>query len=113
MQNPVRSYRPQRVAAGLAISGVFELGPLRDTYLDEKLRLTDDEIAALSPLRQPAVQKTLAITYGTAELPPLVSDSRDLHALRATVHAPGVLIPVVGLSSVPPTWAWCRASCVP
>jgi acetyl esterase/lipase len=31
------------VAAGLAISGVFDLAPLRDTYLDEKLRLTDSE----------------------------------------------------------------------
>ena len=33
-----------RVSAGLAISGVFELGPIRDTYLNEKLQLTDDEI---------------------------------------------------------------------
>ena len=48
------------VAAGLAISGVFDLAPLRDTYLDEKLRLTDSEIAAMSPLRLPAVAKTSA-----------------------------------------------------
>ena len=33
------------IAAGLAISGVYELGPIRDTYLNEKLRLTDEEIA--------------------------------------------------------------------
>ena len=84
------------VVAGLAISGLFELGPLRDTYLNEKLRLTDDEIATLSPLRLPATNKPLAITYGTAELPPLVSDSRDLHALRAAAHAPGPLLPVPG-----------------
>jgi arylformamidase len=84
------------VAAGLAISGVFELGPLRDTYLDEKLRLTDDEIALLSPLRLPVVNKPLAITYGTAELPPLVSDSREMHAMRAAAHAPGPLLPVAG-----------------
>ena len=82
------------VVAGLAISGIFELGPLRDTSLDEKLRLTDDEIVTLSPLRLPVVHKPLAITYGTAELPPLVSDSRDLHAVRAAAHAPGALIPV-------------------
>ena len=85
-----------RVSAGLAISGLFELGPIRDTYLDEKLRLTDAEIATLSPLRLPVVRKPLAITYGTAELPPLVSDSRDLHAYRAAAHAPGVLIPMPG-----------------
>jgi len=84
------------VSAGLAISGVFELGPIRDTYLNEKLQLADTEITALSPLRLPAVHKRLAITYGTAELPPLVSDSRDLHAKRAAAHAPGPLIPIVG-----------------
>jgi arylformamidase len=85
-----------RVHAGLAISGIFELGPVRDTYLNEKLHLTDDEIAALSPLRLPVVHKPLAIAYGTKELPPLVSDSRRLHALRSAAHAPGALIPVAG-----------------
>jgi arylformamidase len=84
------------VVAGLAISGVFELGPIRDTYLNEKLRLTDEEIAEQSPLRLPVVNKMLAITYGTAELPPLVSDSRDLHARRSAAHAPGPLLPVAG-----------------
>lgn len=83
-----------RVAAALAISGVYELAPLRDTYLDEKLRLSDAEIEALSPLRLAAVQKPLAIAYGTAELPALIADSRDLHARRAAAHAPGRLIPV-------------------
>jgi acetyl esterase/lipase len=84
------------VAAGLAISGVFELGPIRDTYLDERLRLTDEEIVTLSPLRLPPIAKPLDIAYGTRELPPLVADSRDLHALRAAAHCPGALLPVVG-----------------
>jgi acetyl esterase/lipase len=83
-----------RVAAGLAISGVFELAPLRDTYLDEKLRLTDSEISTLSPLRLPAVAKPLAISYGTAELPALAADSRDLHKHRSAAQAPGPLIPI-------------------
>ena len=42
------------------------------------------------------VKKPLAIAYGTAELPPLVADSRHLHAKRAAEHLPGVLIPVAG-----------------
>jgi arylformamidase len=84
------------IVAGLAISGVFELGPIRDIVLNEKLQLADPEIAVLSPLRLPVVNKELAITYGTAELPPLVSDSRELHARRAAAHAPGALIPVAG-----------------
>lgn len=85
-----------RVAAGLAISGIYELGPLRDTYLDAACRITDEEIVTLSPLRLPPVPKTLAISYGTAELPPLVHDSRALHARRAAAHLPGALIPAAG-----------------
>jgi arylformamidase len=84
------------IHAGLAISGIFELGPLRDTDLNEKLRLTDDEIATLSPLRLPMVNKPLAIAYGTVELPPFVADSRGLHARRSAAHLPGTLIPVPG-----------------
>jgi acetyl esterase/lipase len=85
-----------RVTAGLAISGVFELAPIRETYLDEKLHLTDDEVATLSPLRLPVVQKPMAIAYGSNELPALVTDSRDLHARRSAVGAPGPLLPIAG-----------------
>src|SRR6516162_5263608 len=82
------------VRAGLAISGIFELGPIRDTYLNERLKLTDEEVATLSPLRLPAVNKPLAITYGTAELTALVRNSREYHAHRAQSHQPGSLIPI-------------------
>jgi arylformamidase len=82
------------VKAGLAISGIFDLGPVRDTYLNEKLRLTEQEIVTLSPMRLKLVDKPLAFAYGTAELPPLMSDSCDLHALRSAAHLPGALIPV-------------------
>jgi acetyl esterase/lipase len=84
------------IEAGLAISGVYELGPIRDTYLNEKLSLGDDEIASLSPLRLPPVPKPLAIAYGTRELPPLVQDSRALHAKRSAAHLPGPLLPLAG-----------------
>ncbi len=85
------------VAAGLAISGVYDLEPLRDTALNETLRLTDEEIATLSPVRTvPTTPKPLAIAYGTRELPALVHDSRKLHALRAAAHAPGPLLPIPG-----------------
>ena len=82
------------VTAAMAISGVFELGPIRDTYLNEKLRLTDEEIETLSPLRLPVVMKPMSIAYGTAELPALMEDSRALHARRASAHAPGALLPI-------------------
>jgi arylformamidase len=82
------------VRAGLAISGIFELGPIRDTYLNAALKLTEEEVTALSPLRLPSVGKPLAISYGTAELPALVRNSREYHAHRAQSHVPGPLIPV-------------------
>jgi acetyl esterase/lipase len=85
-----------RVTAGIAISGVFELGPLRDTYLDENLHLSDQEIETFSPLRRPPIQKPLAIAYGSREVPALVEDSRALHRHRSAHHAPGPLMPVAG-----------------
>ena len=78
-----------RVAAGLAISGVYELAPIRDTYLNEKLRLTDSEIATLSPSRLPPVAKPLAIAYGAAELLRWSRTACDLHAHRSAAQAPG------------------------
>jgi arylformamidase len=85
-----------RVAAGLAISGVYDLAPIRDTGLNNALKLTDQEIARLSPLRLPAVHKRLDIAYGTAELPALVFDSIKLHEARMAAGAPGRLVPIEG-----------------
>jgi hypothetical protein len=60
------------------------------------MQFTEEELVKLSPLRLPMVKKPLAIAYGTAELPPLVDDSRKLHSHRAAEHLPGALIPVAG-----------------
>lgn len=84
------------VAAGLAISGVYDLGPIRDTELNTALKLTEAEIATLSPLRLPVVQKHLAIAYGSAELPALVWDSRNFYQARAAAGAPGELVAIEG-----------------
>ncbi|MBR1237055.1 alpha/beta hydrolase [Bradyrhizobium sp. AUGA SZCCT0182] len=84
------------VAAGLAISGVYDLAPIRDTGLNNALKLTDLEVAQLSPLRLPAVHKRLDIAYGTAELPALVFDSIQLHEARVAAGAPGRLVPIEG-----------------
>jgi acetyl esterase/lipase len=84
------------VSAGLAISGIFELAPIRDTNLNAALKLTGDEIANLSPMRRPVLRKPLAIAYGSAELPELCRQSRDFHARRSAAHAPGALLPVPG-----------------
>ena len=82
--------------AGLALSGIFDLEPIRDTYLNAALKLTEAEIGTLSPMRRPMTEKPLAIAYGTAELPELQRQSRDFHAARAAAGREGALIPVPG-----------------
>ncbi|ATU71480.1 putative arylformamidase [Gluconacetobacter sp. SXCC-1] len=84
------------VTAGLAISGVYELGPLRDTRFNTALQLTDQEVATLSPLRLPPCGKPMAIAYGSRELPTFCHDSITLHHLRARQHCPGPLVPLAG-----------------
>jgi arylformamidase len=81
------------VRGALAISGVFDLEPIRGTTLNGKLALTDDGIARCSPIRLPHPATPLAVAYGTAELPELQRQSRDFHAARGGA---GPLLPVEG-----------------
>ncbi len=83
------------VTAGLAISGVYDLAPLRDSpHVNDKVRLTEVEIETLSPMRLPGVDKPLSIAYGSGELPGMIASSRDFHAARAHAHLAGDLIPI-------------------
>ena len=84
------------VTCGLAISGVYDLAPIRDTALNNALKLTDQEVASLSPLRLPVTHKRVDIAYGTAELPALALDSIQLHEARVAANAPGRLFPIEG-----------------
>jgi arylformamidase len=85
-----------RVAAGLAISGIYDLAPLRDTNLNAALNLSDDDIAAFSPLRRPVIAKPLVISFGGNELPTLVHDARRFYELRSREAAPGQILPIEG-----------------
>jgi arylformamidase len=84
------------VVAGLAISGIYELAPLRDTNLNGALKLSDAEIAEFSQLRLPITRKPLIISYGGVELPTLVHDALRLHELRSREGAPGKILPIAG-----------------
>jgi acetyl esterase/lipase len=85
-----------KIRAGLAISGVFDLAALRDSpHVNDKVKLTEVEVATLSPVRLPSANKPLSIAYGTGELPAMIASSRDYHACRARAHLPGDLLPIV------------------
>ena len=80
-----------RVAGGLAISGIYDLEPIRLNYLNEKLGLDAAEEARNSPIRHlPAQAAPLVVTVGLGELPELVRQSEEFaaawkrHGLRGT-----------------------------
>ena len=77
-----------QVDAGLAISGIFDLEPIRLGGLNDKLGLTPAEVMSLSPVNTiPSRMGPLVIAYGTAELPELQRQSGDYaHALQAAGH---------------------------
>jgi len=86
-----------RISFGSSKSGswVFELAPLRDSpQVNDKVKLTEDEVETLSPMRRLSVNKPLSIAYGTGELPAMIATSRDYHAYRLESHLPGDLIPI-------------------
>jgi len=58
------------------------------------VKLSEEEIQKLSPMRRPIVNKPLGIAYGTGELPAMIVSSRDYHAYRSQGHVPGDLIPI-------------------
>ena len=70
------------------------LGSLGSPHVNDKVKLSEEEIQKLSPMRRPSVNKPLGIAYGTGELPAMIASSRDYHAYRSQGHVPGDLIPI-------------------
>lgn len=67
-----------RVAGGVAISGLFDLEPIRLCYLNDKLGLDPAEAERNSPiLHLPAHASPLVVTVGLGELPELIRQSAE------------------------------------
>jgi arylformamidase len=85
------------VRGGLAISGIYDLEPVRLSYLDEKLHLTPEEVERLSPQRcMTAITRPLVIAYGGAELPELRRQSREYGVAREQAGAAVKLVELAG-----------------
>jgi len=69
---------------GLAISGIYDLEPMRLSYINDKLRLDEEEVLRNSPMSLPFTRKPLQIAYGAAELPELCRQSEDYAKLLGT-----------------------------
>ena len=86
-----------RVAGGVAISGIYDLEPIRLNYLNEKLRLDPDETARNSPIRHlPATVSPLVVAVGLGELPELVRQSEAYWAAWHARDLPGQYVPLAG-----------------
>lgn len=87
------------VKGGLAVSGIFDLEPVRLNYLNAKLGLTAGEARRLSPLfnlpRRPA---PLLLACGGGELPELQRQSAAYAGVRAQAGLPGRLLQLPGLN---------------
>lgn len=70
------------VAMAAPISGIFDLEPIRATRYNDALKLTDAEIANLSPMKLAPVLKPTLIYVGGGELPELRRQSRAFSAHR-------------------------------
>jgi arylformamidase len=85
------------VDGGLAISGIFDVEPCRFNYLNDKLRLSEEEAESMSPIRHmPQASGPLAIAYGTAELPELQRQSQAYAQVRQGAGLTGSLLPLEG-----------------
>jgi arylformamidase len=78
-----------RVKAGMAISGIYDLEPIRHSYLNVKLGLDEAMSRRNSPGMQTAgAMKPLALTVGSAELPLLRKQTADFAGHRAKYGLP-------------------------
>jgi arylformamidase len=85
------------VKGGLAISGLYDLEPIRLNYLNVKLGLDAAEAHRNSPiLHLPPKAGPLIIAYGTTELPELCRQSVDYAQAWIGRGLPGRLLPVEG-----------------
>lgn len=86
-----------RVAGGVAISGIYDLEPIRLNYLNDKLGLDAAEAARNSPiLHLPPRAAPLVVTVGLGELPELIRQSQEYAAAWTARGLPGRYLPLGG-----------------
>jgi acetyl esterase/lipase len=78
-----------RVKAGMAISGIYDLEPIRHSYLNVKLKLDEPMSRRNSPMAQAGgAMKPLSLVVGAAELPLLRKQTADYAGHRARYGLP-------------------------
>jgi arylformamidase len=84
-----------RLAGGVAISGIYDLEPIRLNYLNEKLGLDAADVDRNSPVRHlPATAAPLVVTVGLGELPELERQSEEYAAEWQRGGLNGTYLPI-------------------
>lgn len=76
------------VKAGMAISGIYDLEPIRHSYLNVKLGLDEAMSRRNSPMMQAGALKPLSLVVGSAELPLLRRQTADFAGHRVRCGLP-------------------------
>ena len=77
------------VRAGMTISGIYDLEPIRHSYLNEKLKLDESASHRNSPMMtKTGPMKPLSLVVGSAELPLLRKQTADFAGHRARYGLP-------------------------
>ena len=77
------------VRAGMAISGIYDLEPIRHSYLNEKLRADEATSRRNSPMMHlDGPLKPLSLVAGSGELPLLRKQTADFAGLRSAQGLP-------------------------
>jgi arylformamidase len=86
-----------KVSAGMAISGIYDLEPIRHSYLNVKLGLDETMSHRNSPMEQAGgPMKPLSLVAGGAELPLLRKQTADFAGHRARYGLPVTYEEIVG-----------------
>lgn len=85
------------VRYGISISGLFDLQPIRVSYLNNNLRLDENEAERNSPVRSvKSAQFPILVAYGDAELPELQRQSIEFAKVCGATGIAAELVPISG-----------------
>ena len=85
------------LAAAVLVSGIYDIAPLRRSYLQPSIQLDDGIVRRNSPMFgvRPCATPAL-VTWGAAESAEFARQSREFHAAWQAAGNPGELLPQAG-----------------
>jgi arylformamidase len=86
----------QHIKGGVAISGIYDLEPIRQSYLNVKLGLDEPMSKRNSPMLLTHAVKPMALVVGGAELPLLRKQTADFAVYRASHGLPVIYEEIPG-----------------